>query len=339
MTKVPKQKLQLSQLPLDDRLATFQALTAPLCDAVPVGDVSRFDVESTNYLVGDLVFSRVHLTPARICRSARHISQTDQNPLVLELLLEGEQLVKLSHSSLRIVPQRIYLRDCAAEFESITSEMSLISVLIPRHNLTCAAAMGTACPVLSWSLDAPSGRALSLLWSHMLYELEICSIADAEDLARSFMLFLDSLAGPHKGQRGSTTLFEMQSFLNTRLQSDVGLEDLCSHFGLSRATVYRHFAPLGGVKQYIIRSRLEQCYHDLSIADGENIRVSDVAASWGFRQAATFSRSFRARFGVTPSQVLGEKRATHKEGPAENGPGADGLQTWLHSIAGAHTSM
>ena len=114
----------------------------------------------------------------------------------------------------------------------------------------------------------------------------------------------------------------MEQFLLVRLRQDVGAEDLCRQFQVSRSRVYRLFEPHGGVDAYIKRERLEHCYADLLGADPEHARISDVAFSWGFQDASLFSRQFRARFGRSPSDVLRQELASpaRDSGPDEQAP-------------------
>ncbi len=62
--------------------------------------------------------------------------------------------------------------------------------------------------------------------------------------------------------------------------------------------------------QYLRRRRLEHCYSDLASHAHRNLSISDICFRWGFNDAAHFSRSFRADYGVTPrafrQQSLGE---------------------------------
>jgi len=57
----------------------------------------------------------------------------------------------------------------------------------------------------------------------------------------------------------------------------------------------------------IRQRRLERCRQDLLDPGLGNRSVGAIGARWGFRDAAAFSRAFRAAYGVPP----GEYRAVH----------------------------
>ena len=52
---------------------------------------------------------------------------------------------------------------------------------------------------------------------------------------------------------------------------------------------------------------------ELRGADPQRAKIADIAASWGFTDASSFSRRFRNRFGVAPSDVFGTTRDQREE--------------------------
>jgi AraC-like DNA-binding protein len=159
----------------------------------------------------------------------------------------------------------------------------------------------------------PDGRLLAMLWQALLAELGQVTLPQARSLCDGFLGFLDTLLGYGPPETSPASLGAMQQCLMTRLRGDVGAEALCRHFHVSRSTVYRLFELLGGVKHFINGARLERCYGELRGADPRQVKIADVATSWGFTDASSFSRSFRTRFGVPPSQVLGTAVARTEE--------------------------
>jgi AraC-like DNA-binding protein len=303
--QVPTERFDTRMLAPDERLTTFRHLTASLFDVWALGDPAGFDVQATGHHVGGLVFNHVHYnSPARFRRGPEHCRDVGGDFMVLEWMLSGENRLAVSGRQVRCVAGHFYLRDWAREFESHSIEMHLHSIAIPRHLIETGAMVAESDPVLSWSQAEPGGRQLSKLWSGLLEEFADAAVADAENLVDAFLGFLDGLLGRHKGANPRAELGAMLMYLNARLQGDVTVEDLCDHFSVSRSQLYRHFEPVGGVRSYLTRARLERCFTDLLVADPAQVRVADVASSWGFTEASTFSRRFRAMFDTTPSAVL-----------------------------------
>lgn len=58
------------------------------------------------------------------------------------------------------------------------------------------------------------------------------------------------------------------------------------------------FEPTGvTVSQYVIQQRLQRCRRELSIGTMGGRTITDIALSWGFRDATHFSRRFKQEFG------------------------------------------
>ncbi|MFE6224066.1 helix-turn-helix domain-containing protein [Streptomyces sp. NPDC057854] len=88
----------------------------------------------------------------------------------------------------------------------------------------------------------------------------------------------------------------------------------------------------GTLGRWIQQRRLEECRRELGRAGGP-AKVQAVAQRWGFATAAHFSRCFRARYGMAPSEWR-DRRAEHGtvsvppgrvvgQGPGDPGPGGD----------------
>lgn len=303
--RVPNMEFNVSGLPPAERLSAFRALTHTLYDTRPRSSPDAFDVASTGYRVGGLIFSQVRFSPLQFHRGPAHLTTREQDFLVLEAMIEGEQRVTMDAGQFHMQAGHVYLRDWAHCFDAEGEAMALHSVLIPRRRLEAGKWLHAERPVISWSMTEPSGRLLFALWSGLLAELDQASLPEAENAAGAFLGFIDALAGHHATEEMPATLGAMQQFLRTRLQGDIGTQDLCEHFQVSRTTVYRLFAPHGGVRKYLTEARMQRCYADLLRADPQRRSVADVAGAWGFFEPSAFSRAFKARFGKPPSAVLG----------------------------------
>ncbi len=84
---------------------------------------------------------------------------------------------------------------------------------------------------------------------------------------------------------------------------DLGPEVLCTSFGASRATIYRDFAKVGGVSNFIKSRRLAQAFAQLAAGSAKSGFIGDVAEQWGFGSTCHFSRSFKDTFGISPQEV------------------------------------
>jgi AraC-like DNA-binding protein len=78
------------------------------------------------------------------------------------------------------------------------------------------------------------------------------------------------------------------------------VDKLARTFGLSRASLYRLFEPVGGVASYIRTRRLARARQELTTPGLEDRRIGPIAYRAGFQSIPAFNRAFRAAYGQTP---------------------------------------
>jgi AraC-like DNA-binding protein len=77
---------------------------------------------------------------------------------------------------------------------------------------------------------------------------------------------------------------------------------LCHLVGISRSNLYRLSESEGGVASYIQHHRLTEAHSRLS--DSMNTQsIVSMAYDLGFTDSSSFSRAFRAMFGVSPREM------------------------------------
>jgi len=98
----------------------------------------------------------------------------------------------------------------------------------------------------------------------------------------------------------------VRSFIEQNIQNPaLGVSLLVATGHASRATLYRDFADVGGIWNYIRNRRLHHALRRLANAPAHWGLIGKVAEQSGFRSIHAFSRAFRAEFGSTPSDIAG----------------------------------
>ncbi|WP_371259221.1 helix-turn-helix domain-containing protein [Bradyrhizobium sp. WSM1743] len=99
----------------------------------------------------------------------------------------------------------------------------------------------------------------------------------------------------------SPSLMRIRQYIEAGLaREDLSANSIAAHFGLSRASLYRLFAPVGGIADYIRGRRLHRAFFDLANSGARGPRISEVARRWQLGTDAHFTRSFKAAYGITP---------------------------------------
>ncbi|MEL6857998.1 MAG: AraC family transcriptional regulator [Pseudomonadota bacterium] len=98
---------------------------------------------------------------------------------------------------------------------------------------------------------------------------------------------------------------QIQRFIVLNLGSpDLSTRLILETFGLSRASLYRGFEALGGLKTYISHLRASKALLEVWQAGLGPGSVSVARARWGFSTGNDFNRTVRRLFGNSPKRLL-----------------------------------
>jgi len=104
--------------------------------------------------------------------------------------------------------------------------------------------------------------------------------------------------------QASPLLREILDFITQHISNaDLSPQMAAKSLGISIRYVHKLFAANGTTfGTYVSSKRLEQIRKDLNLHSCRNQPISALAYRWGFNDLSTFNRSFKQRYGVTPSQ-------------------------------------
>ena len=88
--------------------------------------------------------------------------------------------------------------------------------------------------------------------------------------------------------------------LHALASRELGIEKITRTFGLSRASLYRLFEPVGGVACYIRTRRLARARKELTAPGLQDHRIGPIAYRAGFQSIPAFNRAFREAYGEPP---------------------------------------
>jgi AraC-like DNA-binding protein len=112
---------------------------------------------------------------------------------------------------------------------------------------------------------------------------------------------------------------------------ELGIEKITRTFGLSRASLYRLFEPVGGVASYIRTRRLLRARKELTAPGLQDHRIGPIAYRAGFQSIPVFNRAFREAYGETPRSARKAKSGPAFTATPRGRMGA--LSRWLLEIS------
>ncbi|SFM93180.1 helix-turn-helix domain-containing protein [Variovorax sp. OV329] len=267
----------------------------------------RFDISAWRF--GPLLLAGGDNAARVQSRTPQNIRNDQVDHYRLMLLLEGSMRVD-SDGQVHIVrPGEMFVSDLARP-ENFEAEAGANRVIyIPREMLDEA---------LPRPFDLhgarPGGVTAQLLAAQLRLldaeRLDMLAPDDVPALARATVQLLAASLVPSRDTADhalpstqTMVLRQMSRYVDLHLgEPQLGAEDLCSFFGLSRSALYRMFEPLGGVSRYIRERRLARV-HELLARSAGRVHLGSTAQAHGFRSATHFSRAFREQYGYSPGEV------------------------------------
>ena len=268
-------------------------------------------------LVGRLTVGQTTFNAQRYERTRTKIVGSELDSYVLQLFTSGSFAGDLGGASVSARPGDICISDLMREEKSVSSAGSSLLVTVPRdliapqiksklHGAVLNAEAPTTHILTDFlkslnSLNAPINPSATDQIEGALSSLIAASISTNQDVGR-----LGALAFNTPLRDRIYNIIE-----NNLTNAELGPEMLMQRLNVSRAHLYRAVADDDGISTLIRNRRLDASYEALKSARFAEHSIEEICFFFGFSSGSQFLRSFKARFGVTPSSV----RAAPKSDP------------------------
>jgi AraC-like DNA-binding protein len=291
-------------------LEEWRSFAQPFFDVIPTGRPEEFRARACSRKLGPLVVSEVGFDAAIFDRDPGRLRGFGTEYLLLETYDKGVNRGRSGDLVTGLDAGAVHIFDMARPWRTQSTAVACRSVVIP-YDVVCYDP-GRAPRYARLSAGSPRN---AMVLAGMAALFEACPQAGKEDaaaLADSFGALVRRLMFDQQDEgiqarppNGNGLL--LRKYIDTHLDDPgLGPRRLCEAFGISRASLYRSFPEGGGVRGYITGRRLDRCFGELMHGPQKRGRVREVAAHWGFFDAKNFNRAFRHRFGIAPSDCLGQ---------------------------------
>ncbi|THF60311.1 helix-turn-helix domain-containing protein [Pseudothauera rhizosphaerae] len=234
----------------------------------------------------------------------------------VSILLDGSLSVVQGETRFDVGPGGLFLLDTGMEAElRFGADFRLLSVWMsaermaesfPRWRRLLGITLPTAC--------GPAAVLVELLESMLrmgrtLAPVERAGLANAlVGILGTVLTTFHDAAAQYKAGASRLESYHVQrvkAFVRAHLH-DAGLSigSIAQGVGLSVSYIHKLFArePMR-LMQWVTAARLEACRRELACHAETRRPIYQIAEAWGFEDQASFSRAFRARFGITPKQA------------------------------------
>jgi len=308
-------------------------------------DISSFEGDFVAWSSGRFVLSEAKSSRIHLLRSA------DGSPgrfdhFAIRLVVSGDIAGLAGSKSVDAESGDVLFIDLSQSLNLLISGRSEISsdvtLWVPRSRLLAAVGDDHERHGLVVKGTSPVGSLICACLRTLASHANRMSVKEMHALASGCVeLTAQGIALTLEASAASASANPLASFVTIRRFIDRNLTSpeldtkmIAESFGLSRASLYRLFEPLGGVAGYVRKRRLDRAYQEITAPGFANRRIGPIAYRLGFKNVSAFNRVFRETYGVSPGQA----RATALKGfsgvllRAETA-GGDSLGRWLARIA------
>jgi AraC-like DNA-binding protein len=303
MSNLPRLYYVTTGLTESNAFATWSAVISPLFEPRACGPSRKIPTGSASgVIIGDIIIAKVAFNAQDFVRDEQRIGATPDH-LLLHLYVSGGFNGTITGQKTTIGPGKVALIDLAHAVDTRAFASNTVSLIVPRKLLG------------DLPLDDMPPRLEpfrnNLLAAHIqsLQERSAqLTEADVEATVADTVSFLKRLLAPGSDDdllQQRDTDENVLALTEAEIRDNLALPELspdwlAEKLDISRASLYRFFASRGGIMRYVQERRLLAVQAALS-DPLEARRLSRLASDLGFKSEAHFSRSFRARFGVTAS--------------------------------------
>lgn len=322
--KLPFSLFTTRHLAPKDQFDAWHESISVIFDVEPLADHDPergFDATVRAYHLGELLISRVDFQGQQFVRDRQRAAIDGLDHYLVHLYATGG-LVGAAGERVRMLrPRDIQILDLSQHNATQAAPSGTVAMVVPRDTLRQAMPGVGDLHALVLRGDSAIGGLLGDYMASLLARADAIDMADAANVAQATtdMIAACFHSTAETRARASSVIERtmrerMERHIAAHLDSpDLTIPALCRLFRISRTQLYRLFEPLGGVANYIQEQRLLRAHAELCSPRNDHRRVYEIAFGLGFTSEAHFSRVFRTRFGMSPTDVRARAQIVRAE--------------------------
>lgn len=275
-------------------------------------DLCYFEAKKT--LLAGLSFYDISIDPITISRREEDIQADGVSDFFLSLLIQGEIIIRQDDCSVTMNPGDLWINaNGQPHVIEYTKPSRRLLLHIPRKIFYESMAGRSTRKITALALGkAGLASIVSSMLKALALEAGVLIEIDQYILKESLLKLIGTLVvSANKAEENcpkdtqTMLLQQVLSYLDKHYcDSDLTPGKVAEANGISMRYLHRIFQKFGvGVSEWIWERRLKAARMDLLDPAKINMRVSEIAFHRGFSSLAHFSRTFRNRFGISPSKL------------------------------------
>lgn len=289
--------------PAKDPFDRYRELYSAGADAIRTG--SEFRAAMSAWRLDRAILFERTLMGVSHERGSRRVHRDDFDHFTLTLNVAGDFHIDDGSGFRAVQPGEIVMLDMSRPTRTLALNASILTMSMARDRVAAAtsqlgSAHGRIIPARQGALLADNMASIARNGASLKLE-SLPSIGRV--LSELLTLVLED--GPASSRQRSASLAsrradEIRFFIERHLHNEhLDIDTIAAGSGVSRATLYRHFARMGGIARYIRSRRLDAFRRALSDPDDART-LSQLAEDLGFTDEGGASRHFLDAFGMRP---------------------------------------
>lgn len=307
---LPSFQLSTRDLTGPEALAAFRQSVQDVFALTCLGDPDQYQLDLAAWHLGSVMVGRFGSSALAFDRDIALVAASGLDHLLVQLYVEGGFDGMAADQPVHVSAGDIVIFDLAHGLATQASDFTNISVLVPRAFF---AHLYDNISRLHGLVLPAHGALAAMLGSYMrtlVDRLPTLAAGDAQVAARSTIALMTTMLTGQDDRRAPANPVALSPFRKVSREIDRRLREpsldaisLAQGLGMSRATLYRAFQPVGGIADYIRRRRLAVAAIILANPDNQRRKIGEIALECGFATESAFNRAFKNAFGLAPGRA------------------------------------
>ena len=286
------------------------------CDAAAGAATIEGDIAADT--LASLQLSRVTATPQHVRRTAAKIAHASEDYFLVSIQTRGEGSVLQDGRTALLSPGDFALYDSTRPYE-LRFEVPFQQYVLRLPGPTLRTALRDTHTLTASKVSGQHGAGHLMIGMINALAADIDTLAPesaaavAESVTQILVAGLSALPAARQQPVSKLTAYhreQTKAVVRAELRDPLlTVAGIAQRLRVSPSTLHRAWAGEAcSIAEWIWTQRLDASRRDLLDPSRDACSVSQIAFSWGFNDAAHFSRAFRARFGCSPRELRGGQR-------------------------------
>jgi len=287
------------------------------CNAAAVAASIEGTIEADE--LANLQLSRVTASPQIVRRTPAAIARASEDYFLVSIQTRGKGLIAQDGRTAQLAPGDFALYDSTRPYDlHFEGDFQQYVLRLPGPILRTALRDTTLLTASKVSGKRGAGHLMIGMIQTLAADIHTLapesSAAVAESVTQILIAGLSTLPAARERPVTRLTAYyreQIKACISARLRDpDLSAASIAAQLRVSPSTVHRAWAGEAcSLSEAILAQRLDSARRDLCDPMLRSRSISEIAFSWGFNDAAHFSRAFRARFACSAREMRAEKPA------------------------------